>query len=377
MVVIKEVKNKRDLHKFVTFPLKLYKDNKNFVPPLIGDDKKDFDVHKNPSYKTCESKCFLAYKDNKLVGRICGLYNGPMNEKYNTKRLRFRHFDAIDDIEVTKALFKAVKEYGESLGLEDVEGPNGFSDMDKEGMLIEGFDEKNLFFTYYNAPYYKEHLEAIGLVKQVDWFEYRITIPQEVDPRLEKISSLVLRRGFKVLKFKNHKELKPYIQKAFKMYNEAFAPLYGTVELSEELVDYYMGSFLPLLKVDYLSIIEDKNGEVVGFAAVVPSLSKASQACKGRLLPFGWFHLLKALNKNDTIDMLLIAVKPECQGQGINGLLMLEIQKTCIKYGIKYAETGPELEVNTLVRGQWEKYEHVLSRKRRLFISNFKDLKLD
>lgn len=377
MIEIREVKTKRDLHKFVTFPIELYKDNKYFVPPLVGDDKKDFDPKKNPSYEKCESKSFLAYKDGKLVGRICGLHNVPADEKFNTKRLRFRHFDVIDDIEVTKALFKAVRDYGLSLGLDEIEGPNGFTDMDKEGMLIEGFEEMNLFFTYYNAPYYKDHMEAIGLAKKVDWFEYRITIPQEVDERLEKISKLVLRRGFKVVKVKNHKELNPYIQKAFKTYNEAFAPLYGTVELSPELVDYYMGSFLPLLKLDYISIIEDKNGEIAGFAAVVPSLGKASQACKGRLFPFGFINLLKALNKNDTIDMLLIAVKPELQGQGVNALLMLEIQKTCIKYGIKYAETGPELEVNTLVRGQWEKYEHILARKRRLFISRLDELKVD
>ena len=155
MIEIREVKTKRDLHKFVTFPIELYKDNKYFVPPLVGDDKKDFDPKKNPSYEKCESKSFLAYKDGKLVGRICGLHNVPADEKLNTKRLRFRHFDAIDDIEVTKALFKAVRDYGLSLGLDEIEGPNGFTDMDKEGMLIEGFEEMNLFFTYYNAPYYK------------------------------------------------------------------------------------------------------------------------------------------------------------------------------------------------------------------------------
>lgn len=377
MIVIKEVKTKRDLAKFVEFPLKLYKGNKNFTPPLIGDDKKDFNEKKNPSYKVCKSKCFLAYKDNKLVGRICALYNPVADEKFNTKRMRFRHFDAIDDIEVTKALFRACKEYGLSLGLNEVEGPNGFADLDKEGMLIEGFDEKNLFFTYYNAPYYQKHMEELGLTKQVDWFEYRINIPQEVDPRLERISNLVLRRGYKVIKARNHKELNPYIHKAFKMYNEAFAPLYGTVPLNEELVDYYVGSFLPLLNLDYISIVEDNKGEVVGLAVVVPSLSKATTACKGRLFPFGWINLLHSLKHNDTIDMLIIAVKPECQGQGVNALLMLEIQKTCIKHGIKYAETGPELEINTLVRGQWEKYEHSLVRKRRLFIAKLDELKLD
>ena len=377
MVVIKEVVTKKELKSFVEFPIKLYKDNPLYTPPLVGDDMNDFNPKKNPSYKECQTKCFLAYKDNKLVGRICALYNPPADKKFNTKRIRFRHFDVIDDIEVTKALFKACKEYALSLGMDEVEGPNGFTDMDKEGMLIEGFDQKNIYITYYNAPYYVDHLEQIGLYKQVDWFEYRITIPQEVDARLEKISKLVLRRGFKVVKVKTKKELMPYIHKAFKVYNDAFAPLYGTVPLSEELVDYYMAASLQLLDMDYISLIEDKEGEIVGFAAVVPSLGKALTKCRGKLFPFGWYHLLKALKKNDTIDMLLIATKPELQGQGLNALLMLEIQKTCIKHGIKYAETGPELELNTLVRGQWEKYEHVLARKRRLFTAKLDELKLD
>lgn len=376
MIVVKEVKTKKDLKKFVSFPLKLYKNNKNFTPPLIGDDEKDF-TNKNPSYKTCRSKQFLAYKDDKIVGRICGLVNVPADKKFNTKRLRFRHFDVIDDIEVSKALFKAVVEYAKSEGLNEIEGPNGFSDMDKEGMLIEGFDESNLFFTYYNAPYYQKHMELLGLKKQVDWVEYRITLPTEIDPRLERISQMVQRKGYKILHFKNHKEVNPYIQRAFKVYNQAFAPLYGTVELDEELVDYYMGSFLPLLNLDYISIVEDSRGEIAGFAVVVPSLSKATKACKGKLLPFGWAHLLHALNHNDTVDMLMIAIRPEYQGLGINAVLMQEILKTCIKHGIKYAETGPELELNTLVQGQWSRFEHQLVRRRRLFISSLDDLKLD
>lgn len=377
MIVIKEVRTRNDLSKFVNFPINLYKGNEFYTPPLVGDDMKDFNTKKNPAYKRCKSKSFLAYKDDKLVGRICALYNPLADEKFNTKRIRFRHFDAIDDIEVTKALFKAARDYAKELGMDEIEGPNGFTDMDKEGMLIEGFDQKTLFFTYYNAPYYKEHLEEIGLVKQVDWVEYRLTLPQTLDPRLEKMSKFVLGRGYKIVKVKNHKELNPYIQKAFKIYNEAFSPLYGTVPLSEEMVNYYMGSFLPLLDMDYISIVENKEGKVVGFAVVVPSLSKATTKCKGRLFPFGWYHLLKALKKNDTIDMLLIAVKPELQGQGINALLMREILNTCIKHGIKYAETGPELELNTLVQGQWNNFKRDLVRKRRLFIAKLDDLKLD
>lgn len=376
MIEIKEVKNSRELKKFIYFPLKLYKGNKFYTPPLIGDDLKDFSKE-NPSFKECEIKCFLAYKDKKLVGRICAVINPPADKKFKTKRMRFRHFDVIDDVEVTKALFKACKEYALEKGLNEIEGPNGFTDFDKEGMLIEGFEEKNIFITYYNAPYYMKHMELLGLTKQVDWFEYRVEIPPTVDPRLERISAMILRKGYHVIHLKHYKEAYPYVQKAFKMYNEAFAPLYGTVELSPELVDYYMGSFLPLLNMDYISIVENNEHEIVGFAAVVPSLSKASSACNGKLFPFGWIHLLKALHNNDTIDMLLIAVKPELQGLGINAVLMNEVHKACVRHHIKYAETGPELENNLSVRSQWKNYNHKLVRKRRLWIAKLEDLKLD
>ena len=376
MIVVKEVKNKRDLKKFIYYPLELYKNEPNFTPPLFGDDYKDF-TSANPSLKECKIKCFLAYKDNKIVGRLCALVNPPVNRKFNHKRMRFRHFDVIDDVEVTKALFKAAIEFGKENGLDSVEGPNGFTDMDKEGMLIEGFDQKNIFITYYNYPYYIKHMETIGMVKEVDWVEYRLELPTEVDPRIDRIASLVQRRGYNVIKFKNQKEVMPYIHKAFDIYNKAFAPLYGTVELSSELVEYYVGSFLPLLNTDYISIIEDNNKEVVGLAVVIPSLSKASTSCKGKLFPFGWINLLHALSHNDTIDMLLIAVKPELQGLGINALLMNEVHKACVKYGIKYAETGPELENNLMVQSQWKNFKHELVRKRRLWTAKFDELKLD
>lgn len=376
MIEIREVKTKKDLKKFIYYPLKLYKNEPNYTPPLFSDDYKDF-TDKNPSLKVCKIKCFLAYKDKEIVGRLCAVINPPMNEKFNNKRMRFRHFDVIDDIEVTKALFKAAIEFGKEYGLDEVEGPNGFTDMDKEGMLIEGFEYNNLFITYYNYPYFVKHMEEIGMKKEVDWVEYRLEFPSTPDQRVDRISSLVKKRGYKVLKFKNHKEVKPYIHKAFDIYNKAFAPLYGTVNLSRELVEYYVGSFLPLLNSDFISIIEDKNQEVVGMCVVIPSLSKASKACNGKLFPFGWINLLHALNHNDTIDMLLIAVKPELQGLGINAILMNEIHKACIKHGIKYGETGPELENNVMVQSQWKTMEHQLTRRRRLWTARFDELKLD
>lgn len=376
MIKIVEVKTKKELKKFIYFSLKLYKNSEYFTPPLFNDDYKDF-TNKNPSLKNCKYKCFLAYKDNKLVGRLCALINPPADEKFSTKRMRFRHFDAIDDIDVTKALFRKAKEYALENNIEEIEGPNGFTDFDKEGMLYEGFEHKNIFITYYNYPYYNNHMIKIGMKKQVDWFEYRIKLPDKVYPQLDRISQMVQKKGYHVVKFKSRKEIMPYVQKAFKVYNEAFASLYGTVFLSEELVNYYMGSFIPIINSDYICVVEDKNNDVVGFAAVVPSLSNASRSCNGKLFPLGWINLLSALNKNDTIDMLLIAVKPTLQGLGINAILMNEVLKSCVKHGIKYAETGPELEDNLNVQRQWKNYDHELIRKRRLYISKIGDLLLD
>lgn len=376
MIEIREVVTRKDFKLFFDFPLKLYKNNKYFTPPLYGDDKKDFDIKKNPNLKVCKIKCFLAYKDKKVVGRICGVVNPPADSKFNSKRLRFRHFDVIDDFEVTKALFKAVIDFAKENGLDEIEGPNGFTDFDKEGMLYEGFEERNIFITYYNYPYYIEHMERLGLKKAVDWFEYRIEIPQETDPRLEKISRLIQRKGFKVVHVKNHRQLQPYIHKAFKVYNDAFKVLYGTVFLSEELVNYYMGSFLYLLNLDYISLVEDSKGEIVGFAAVVPSLSKASKACNGKLFPFGFINLLHALHHNDTIDMLLIAVKPELQGAGINAILLNEVHKACVKHKIRFAETGPELENNLSVQSQWKNFNHKIVRKRRLFTEKIENIEV-
>lgn len=375
MIIVKEVTSKALRKAFVTFPIKLYKNCPYFVPALYSDEMKEFNPKKNPNLEECEYLAFLAYKDKKIVGRIGVITNPPADRKFNTKRLRFRAFDVIDDFEVTKALFSKVLEVMESKGAYDLEGPNGFTDCDKEGMLIEGFDRCNLFFTYYNYPYYRTHLEKLGFSKMVDWNEYCLNLPSKMDPRLEKIANLVMRKGYKVVKVKNHRELEPYIMPAFKIYNDAFAELYGTVPLNEKQVQYTLGEFFPLLNIDYISIIKDKNDEIVGFAVVVPSLGKVSKQCHGKLFPWGFIPFLRALRKNDTIDMLLIGVKPQLQGLGINGLLIYEILKTCIKHHIKYAETGPELEDNLKVQSQWSRYDAPKVRKRRLFYITKEDLK--
>ncbi|MBE6124466.1 MAG: hypothetical protein E7184_02910 [Erysipelotrichaceae bacterium] len=368
-VIVKKVTNKKELKKFIKFPNQLYKDNPFYVPELIKDEIKYFDREKNPSYEYCESIEALAYKDNKIVGRICGLINHQYNKKINAKHLRFNHFDFIDDYEVSKALIDFISKWGKEKGMTHFNGPIGCTDLDKQGMLIEGFDKLAINFTYYNYPYYIQHLEKLKFVKDVDWVEYLINVPEKMDERLAKISNFLLeRQGFKLLKFRNAKEAMPTIIEAFNVYNDAFAKLHGTVRLPERQVKQYINDYISLANFDYLSFVADKEGKVKGFAFVVPSISKALQKAKGRLFPTGWFHLLKSLKVNDTLDMYLIAVNPGDQGLGLNGIMMADILGAAIKNGIKYAETGPELEDNNEVQAQWKNFERKIIRRRRCWI---------
>lgn len=368
-IVIKEVKTKKDLKKFINFADALYKGNDCYVPTLHSDIKDMFDREKNGAYEYCDSIGVLAYKDNKVVGRLMGIINYKYNDKANVKHLRFTLFDVIDDFEITKAMFDYISKWGKEKGMTEINGPLGFIDTDKQDMLIEGFDKIGLSITNYNYPYYNEHMEKLGLVKDVDHVEYLIHVPEKLDSRVERVQNALLNRfNFKLLKFKDRKAILPYVYKAFDIYNEAFNKLHGTVMLTEKQIKSMVGQFIGLIDLDYVPIVVDKDDNVVGFAVLVPSLAKALQKNKGKLFPFGWYHMLKAMKKNDTLEMYMIAIKPEYQGYGLNAILMHDITKVAIEKGVKYAETGPELEGNYLVRSQWENYNAELIRKRRCYI---------
>jgi len=368
MVTIKEVKTKRQLHQFIDFPIHLYKGNSNFVPSLAIDEEMNLNPKKNPAYEYCETRLFLAMKDKKIVGRICGLINHAHNTKANALDIRFNRFDMIDDLEVTKSLLDAVSKWGKSREMNNLVGPIGFCDLDKEGMLVEGFDEKNLFITLYNNPYYPAHLETLGFTKEVDWVEYQILIPDAVPPRLQRLSDVATKRyGFEIMKFKNKKEMVPYAKKAFIMYNDAFAPLYGTVPLNEAQIDMYISQFIMLVSLDFIFIVQDKHKEVIGIGALAPSLADAVRDSKGKLFPFGWYRILKSIKHPKVLDMYIIAVKPEYQLQGASALILVEGVKNAIKKGIKVAETGPELEDNTNVQGLWSEFNTRKYKRRRCY----------
>ena len=369
-VTIRQVVCKKQLKKWVEFPNKLYQKQPAYVPFLMADEMGTFDEKNNPAYAFCETKLFLAYKDGEIVGRIAALINHAANEKWDTKNIRFTRFDFIDDFEVSSALFNEVVKWGKERGFETVSGPHGFTDMDHEGMLVEGFDEFNMSITFYNFPYYETHYEKLGLVKDVDWVEYYLTVPSEHDKRIAKLSSyLKERNGFELVTYKTVKQLKKDAFKAFKVIDEAFSVLYGTVPLTDEVINKTLADNIPLMNLKYICSVKDKHGDLIGFAVLVPSIAKALKKSNGKLLPFGIFRMLKALKGkgNDTLEMFFIAVKPEYQSKGVPAIIMDHVLKVLIENGIKYCETGPELELNVDVQGMWKGFDARKHKRRRCY----------
>ena len=371
MVEVREVRTKAELRKFVNFVNVLYKDVPQFIPAMYGDDLDDWNPKKNPAFDYCEGKCFLAYKDGKIVGRIGAILSHAANKKWHTNRMRFSQVDFIDDPEVSAALFKAVEDYARDKGCDAVHGPLGFTDLDREGMLVEGFDEKSMFITYYNHPYYKEHLERLGYGKDVDWVELLIEVPYDdrMVNRLEKLSERVLNYSkLHVAPLKSRKDYQPLIEKVFELVNQAYAHLYGTVPLNERQVKRYAKKFIPLINPDLACFVLDENDNLVSFGVSAPSMANALKKSNGRLFPLGWMGVLKALKVNDTLDLFLIAVTPEYRDKAVNAVLMNHILKGCHKMGIKYAETGPQLETNERVQNQWMFFNTRQHKRRRCFV---------
>ncbi len=373
-IIIKEVLTKADRRTFVDYPNRLYRDVKNFVPAFYGDDMADWDRKKNPAFEYCEARAFLAYRDDEVVGRIGAILSRKANQTWGTRRMRFSQVDFVDDREVSKALFDTVENWAREKGCDEVHGPLGFCDLDREGMLIEGFDKRSMFITYYNHPYYIEHLTELGYVKDTDWIEHMIPIgdgseSDEIYKRLKRISDTMLRRtGYHKVDVRKRSDAKPYVRKAFELINVAYAPLYGVVELTERQIDKYTNKFLPLIDPDFCCLIVDDNDELMGFGVGAPSMAEAMKKSRGRLFPIGWAGVLKAQKFNDTLDLFLIAVRPELQKKGVNGIIMEHLYSGCVKHGIHQAETGPQLETNTKVHSQWKMFNIEPHKRRRCFI---------
>ncbi|MDE5875123.1 MAG: N-acetyltransferase [Muribaculaceae bacterium] len=374
MVEIKQLKpTKENLKIFTQFQIDLYNGNPYYVPPLISDDVATLLPEKNPAFDFCEAAYFMAFRDGKPVGRIAAILNKQVNEHHKTRNARFGFIDFIDDPEVSEALLAAVENWARKKGMKKLIGPLGFTDLDHEGMLIEGFQELGTMATIYNHAYYAEHLERLGYKKDSDWMEFLIKVPEKIPEKMSRIAEIVKKKyGLKVLKYKSRSRIKnEYGRALFHLINDAYDGLYEYSHLTERQIEYYIDIYLGLLNLDLVSLIVDRQGHLVGVGISMPSMSRALQKSKGKMLPFGWLHLLRGLKgKNDRVDLLLVAVKPEYQNKGVNALLFTDLIPMYQRYGYKYAESNPEMETNSKVQNQWEYFDYRQHRRRRSFYKN-------
>lgn len=370
-ITVKKVSSKKELKTFIRFNYELYRNNPYSVPDLYDDMLNTFSTEKNAAFEFCEADYFLAYKDGKVVGRVAAIINNRANETWAKKEVRFGWIDFIDDLEVSKALLDKVEEWGKERGMESIVGPLGFTDMDAEGMLVEGFDQLGTMATIYNYPYYPVHMEKLGFVKDADWVEYKLMVPDKLPEKFVRISEIILQKYKLKIKKLKRKEIKEgnYGQKIFDLINEAYAPLFGYSQMTQRQIEQYIKMYLPLIDLRMVSLVEDEEGNLIAAGISMPSLSVALQKAKGRLLPFGWFYLLKALfiKKPKILDLLLVGVKPEYQSKGVNALLFYDLVPIYQQMGFEYGESNPELELNKKVQAQWSAFESVQHKRRRAF----------
>lgn len=371
-VEIKEVQSRRELREFVNFPEKLYRHNPYYVPPLEFDQMDTLDQKKGAAQEFCDSKLYLAYKDGKLAGRVAAIVNRLANKQWNHKEVRFGWYDFIDDREVSKALMDKVEEFGRKYGMESVVGPLGFTDFDPEGLLVEGFDQLSTMALIYNYPYYVDHIEEMGFQKDADWIEYKIEVPKALPERVARMANIIEQRAnvhVTPLTRKLIKE-KDYAHKIFKIINECYKNLYNFTVLPEKMADKYIGFYLKVLDLNYVSLVENDNDEIVAFGITMPSIVRALQRSRGKLFPFGWWYLAKSLffKREEGVEMLLVGVNPEYRNSGVNTLVQLDMFKKYTDAGVKWAETNAILETNIKNQGQFKEFDRECKKRRRSYI---------
>ncbi len=371
MIEIREVKpTHRELLKYVKFGINLYRANPYYVPPLVLDEVEMLNPKENPAFDFCEAQSFMAYDGDKPVGRITAIINRTMNERTGRKEARFSLVDFVDRAEVSKALFGAAESWARERGMTEMIGPMGFTDMDHEGMLIYGFDEMGTMATIYNYEYYPRHVEALGYKPDADWVEYRMTVPDKVPDKMVRVAKIVEQKyGLRALQYTSRKKIKEdYGVALFKLINRCYDGLYGYCPLTDRQIKYYIDQYLDFLRLDDVVVIVDSKGTLQGVGISIPSVSKALRKAKGKIFPWGWRHLLKALRgKNDVVDLMLVAIAPEYQNKGANALLFTTLLPVYIRNGYKFAESNLELEGNEAVQQQWQYFERRLHRRRRAF----------
>jgi GNAT superfamily N-acetyltransferase len=373
-VSIIPVSTKKQLKQFIRYNYLLYKNNHYSVPDLFSDMLNTLNPKKNAAFEFCEAQCFLAYRDEKIVGRVAALINHKANKKWNVNAVRFDWIDFIDDIDVSKALIDTVMQWGKDRGMDCIEGPLGFTDFDPEGMLVEGFDQPSTMITIYNYPYYPEHLKKLGFETAATWIEMRLTVPSEVPEKHIRIANIVKEKyHLHIVECDSMKQLaKSYGKAIFDLLNESYSHLFGYSELSDKQVRQYIDMYLSIVDRRMISMVADENDNLVAVGISMPSMSNALRKAKGRFLPFGWWHLLRALffKRDEVLDLMLVAVKPSYQNKGVNALLMADLVPRYIEMGFKYGETNCELIENIKVQSMWEFYNPVVHKRRCAFKRN-------
>lgn len=371
-VSILEVKTPNELKQFVKFPMDLYKNNPYYVPSFVKDELNVWNSQENPALQYSEAKQFLAWKDKKIVGRIAVIINHKEEKELDIRKVRFGWIDFIDDKEVSKALIDTVINYAKSHQIDNIEGPMGFTNLDKAGMLTFGFEKIATMIGIYNHEYYPQHIENLGLVKEKEWVEFEMNFPKILPPKVEKFSKLIAEKyKLRVLDFQSKEEILPYVKPMFKLLDETYKHLSTYTPISEEQIKTYKEKFFPMIAKNYVICVVDENDELVSFAVTMPSYSKALQKAKGKLLPFGWWHFMQAQKKNDRANFYLIGIHPEYQRRGVTAIIFKEIFVRFNNMGIDFAETNPELEENKSVQVLWQDYNPVNHKRRRTYSLKF------
>ncbi|MFZ4106474.1 GTP cyclohydrolase [Flavobacterium sp.] len=368
MIIIKEANSKALLKEYVKFPFSLYKKHPYWVPPLIQEELDSFDKTKNPAFESAEAYFYLAYKDNQIVGRIAAIINWDEVNQQEKKKVRFGWWDVVDNVEVTRALLEKVHELGKKNNLEYIEGPMGFSNLDKVGVLTEGFNELGSMITWYNYPYYKDHLEQMGYVKEKEYLESKFPFANVKPEFFEKIVPIIKKRyQLKEMNFTSTKEIMLYVDKMFDLFNKSYANLSSFVAITDVQKDYFKKKYISFINPEYIKFVMDKDDEMVAFSIVMPSFSRALQKANGKLFPFGFYHLLKAKKESKEVLFYLIGVAPEYQNKGVTAILFEENYLTFTEKGILNCIRTPELEDNIAVQQLWKHFDPEVFRRRRTY----------
>ena len=371
MIQLKEIKTRKEIKQFVLFPFSLYKGNKYWVPPIINDEINNFDSNVNPVFEHADARLFVAIRNKKIVGRIAVIINNYEVEKQGIKKVRFGWFEVIDDIEVTKVLINKAKEIGKEKGLEYVEGPVGFNNLDKTGVLTEGFDHIGTMITWYNLPYYKDHLEQLGFVKEKEYLENKFEFKNVNAKKYEKAGNLIQRRyNLKEVTFTNTKDIMPYVDEMFELFSKTYSKLSTYVPISNAQIEYFKKKYISFINPEYIKFVVDSENKMVAFSIVMPSFSKALQKAKGKLFPFGLFHLLRARKYAKDITFYLIGVHPDYQNKGVTAIIFRENIRTFTAKGIQNCIRTPELEDNTAIFKIWKDFQPVTHKRRRTYRLN-------